>query len=720
MPSIENPDVSNFTYWGCWADNNKNRNFPAGTTFPSGTLVPQNNGPGPFGLNLGSKLGQVGATDMSACVKLAQSKGFNTAAIEWGGECWGGQSSADTWGYQVWGIQGNMNGVPSQNQWSSVANSQNKYSPSGVQYWMINGNASGDGCTLSNQASQSYGDVQIVYGSNLKTSGFSCNLGNGTIPTYVDSDNNITYPTFPAAIDINKPYANQTDCNSALTMPGPAIAKSGITCSYGDTSSECQTLYDNLDITLSKQGLTCKYGNGTIPTKVNSTGDIIYPTSTAINTTKSSITDCTNNLIKYSVIATCENGSTSDECKQLIENLGLQTIGQLGYDVVTSEIGISATPIYGKHTDTTFSCASYDGSTCITANTIDYVPIGGTDKIKDLTCNTITDKPTSDNPTMCEQAFVYYGLYPSTNPLVIHGRNLNQTTKTLIDTTTSIQLGNTLNKEFYKINPAFDNSNATNTNSANVIISSILEETPLKQGCCKLSETQAKLGGLVTVRAPNIKGSTNPNNVKFDFSHQVLTIPPDTCPIGVYNQSDYCNAFYQVYCANVTEEFKKQNLSNDDFLTYAPECACYAPRSSSDSSMIKQNVPIQCVMPECTSPSAYMNKSTMAESPCNQTICTNVVNVSNLTVGGSATISPALQSACGPQLKAVADTTSSKDSNNNSSSSNSSSSNSSSSDSSSSSTWILIIFCIIIIIGIIIYFSYGSNKNNSNKKVGRR
>ena len=716
--SNTNTDFSNFTYWGCWADNTQNNWEWGNFKGLSGVEIGDN-----VYVNSGKLLGAVTAGDMSSCITLAQNNNFNTAGLELGVNCYGGTSSAGTY---AWG--GDLSSVPK--PWSPVNTPYSNKAASGAQLWMRSGPVkTNNACYLNYQAKGIYGQdgqnaPQIIYGSNLATSGFTCNLGKGIIPTYVDSNSDITYPTYPAIIDINNPYASQSDCNAALTMPGPAIAKSGITCSVGDTSSTCQTLYNNLDITLSKQGLSCKYGNGTVPTSVNSNEDIIYPTSTIINTSKNSITDCTNNLKIYSATATCDNGSTTADCKQLNENLGLKTFGQLGYDLVTSENGkitTSTLPIYGKHTDTTFSCASYDGSTCITANTIDFKPIGGTDKVQDLTCNTITDKPASNVPTMCEQAFVYYGLYPSTNPLVIHGHNLNQTTKTLIDTTAATQLGNALNKEFYKINSAFDNSNATNANSASVIISSILEETPLKQGCCKLSETQAKSGGLVTVRAPNIKGSTNPNNVKFDFSHQVLTIPPDTCPTGVYSQSDYCNAFYPVYCANVTAEFKKQNLSNADFLAYAPECACYAPRTASDTSMIKQNVPIQCVMTECTSPSAYMNKLTMAESPCNQTICTNVVNVSNLTVGGSATISPALQSACGPQLKA-ASTTSSKDnssssgsSSSGSSSSNSSSSDSSSSDSSSSGTWILIIFCIIIIIGIIIYFSSGSKTQSNNR-----
>jgi hypothetical protein len=132
----------------------------------------------------------------------------------------------------------------------------------------------------------------------------------------------------------------------------------------------------------------------------------------------------------------------------------------------------------------------------------------------------------------------------------------------------------------------------------------------------------------MNIRAPIIPGqTTNPQDLKFNFINQTVTIPANTCPTNLNSQSSFCNTFYPIYCENVLAEFNKQNLPPGDFLLYAPECACYAPRTALDTSMINSGVAPVCVMADCNTRNsqAYIDEQKM-NGVCNQTICNNVVN----------------------------------------------------------------------------------------------
>ena len=556
---------------------------------------------------------------------------------------------------------------------------------------------------------------------DLKTNeqrGFSCGFANNQIPTKISTTNgdlNIVVPYNTS----NSNY--QKSCRDQLRVK--TDTSNQLTCNYGNSSPNCQTLYRDLGIQISEKGFSCKYGNGTIPTKVNQSGDITYTSSPYINKFGLNIDDCQNNLLNYSNISTCNNGSDTPVCEQLNKNLGLKTFKQLGYSVIPSDIGIDSKPIYGKNTSHTFSCASYDNNTCIRANTDNYTPIGGSEKVTDLTCTKITDKPVPDNPNFCIQAFNYYGLTPSTNPLVINGRNLNETNKLVIDSTTAVDIAQNSDYlyTFKKLDPNFDNANIT-INSATNIINKVLESTPLKQGCCRLTQEQTKVENEMLIRAPIIPGETNVEQyIQFDFQPQSVSIPPNTCPPDVYSQIDMCNTFYPIYCENVLAEFQKQDLPSSDFLTYAPECACYAPRSSGVNLLInQQSVPPVCIIPKCNKdhPNAYIDEKTM-DGACTQKICDNIMNLTNISAE-SIQISPVMINKCGMESNGSSTNSISTtklsakqiDSNNelsNKLSNELSNKVSKSSSDSSSYMWtvITIVIIVIIIIIVIIYYSFG-------------
>jgi hypothetical protein len=111
--------------------------------------------------------------------------------------------------------------------------------------------------------------------------------------------------------------------------------------------------------------------------------------------------------------------------------------------------------------------------------------------------------------------------------------------------------------------------------------------------------------------------------------------------------------------------------------------------------MINSGVAPVCVMTDCNTRNtqAYIDETTM-NGVCNQTICNNVVNLTNISAGGSAAISPTLQNECGPQLKAAAAAKTASDNSTN---------NLSSPKSSYNMPYMWIIIVVIIIIGIMMY-----------------
>ena len=241
---------------------------------------------------------------------------------------------------------------------------------------------------------------------------------------------------------------------------------------------------------------------------------------------------------------------------------------------------------------------------------------------------------------LCKIAFDYYNLYPSTNPMVIRGKNIKQNLKNNI--TDISQLGVL----------AGNNSNyITDSNTISGIqqgLDNILQEAPIKLGCCGRINPNNNSELHLSVKAPLSPSIASENNTLklFNYEKDIITIPAETCPNNLTPGSSDCNAFFDVYCANVIDQFNKQGLAPSLFTTYAPECACYVPKTK-EQQYYPAGTPSQCFKDGCIPNSvSYLDPGSRGQT-CSMTVCQNIVNTAGLSAGGSANINPTLQNNCG-------------------------------------------------------------------------
>ena len=128
-----------------------------------------------------------------------------------------------------------------------------------------------------------------------------------------------------------------------------------------------------------------------------------------------------------------------------------------------------------------------------------------------------------------------------------------------------------------------------------------------------------------------------------------MTIPTNTCPIYMYDGSEYCNAFMQTTCSNVTTVFNSnKKLIPSDYKNYAPECACYAPVTA-EFLKIPENIPPKCYKDSCLINSqSYIDPVSRSNGTCDNTICTNILSTGNIT--NIENMNPVLKNNCGNLL----------------------------------------------------------------------
>ena len=389
---------------------------------------------------------------------------------------------------------------------------------------------------------------------------------------------------------------------------------------YGDYS-----LTDNW-YTLSEMKYNCTSNNPSIPIKVTNNEISFAKAYTDFNT------DDNENLVfnKNDLLWT-----DTDECSN--------TISQMPY---FNEVCQNNTPLPPAPKINSLDCS-------INTNTPNQECITPIKKVCP-TSNTIIN---SEYPNACQKAYNTYDLNPSTNPLVIKDLNINQGIQNQItDNTTLTKIISSNNDVF--ANYYSNDYNLNNSTTYGEAINKILQETPKKLACCSVTQDKQNKPIIVEVRSPlspNI--GTNPQSIqdnKFGFQHRNLTIPPNTCPTYMYAGSDYCNAFMQTTCNNVQTVFNKnKNLNQSDFVNYAPECACYAPNTNTIFSKVPLNIPPMCYKDGCKiGNQSYIDPVSRAQGACNNSICTNLVQLSGITAGNSANINPILQNNCGSFIPA--------------------------------------------------------------------
>ena len=322
--------------------------------------------------------------------------------------------------------------------------------------------------------------------------------------------------------------------------------------------------------------------------------------------------------------------------------------------------------------DLEFNCPSTDGSNCINNNSTDFKNIKLKDtynlppleNISEIKCEYAYDpknildtfkfnnNPNSINIEACNKLYDKYNLYPTNNPLAVIGHDIDSSIINTITNTNDIAL---LASQYQNQFP--------NINSDEQIIkgfNQVLKDTPLKLGCCK------RIQGDDSAKSANVKVSLTPevntNNKllsKLNYQNQIIKIPENTCPTNLYNGSDDCNIFHEIYCKNFYDYLQSKDINNSDKLLQIPECACYFPKTQ-EQIYYPPGTPALCYKDKCQldsgaylDPTSYVVDSTgnKTTASCNMTICTNIVQAGN--IGGSAAINPNLENNCGSQIEAA-------------------------------------------------------------------
>jgi hypothetical protein len=357
------------------------------------------------------------------------------------------------------------------------------------------------------------------------------------------------------------------------------------------------------------------------------------------------IDSCKNFISGITNVLTCDNNNINSQCQTFFNSIGYPNkFSDFGFK---NDSNVNNKNYLSKNNSSEYTCASYDGKTCI--ENIDK-NARVTKPLKNITCKTYnqtkSDSGENINPSdLCQKAFDYYNLYPSTNPLVIKGRNINQAIPNTIDNNLTLQnLASIYKNNLININTPEGIKNGINT---------LMNDAPIKLACCgrtnNTNNTALPLNTRVPL-SPNV-ASQNPLLKSFNFQNEIITIPPNSCPANLTPNSTDCNAFFGVYCENVINTFNKQNLPQKEFINYAPECACYVPKTP-EQKYYPAGAPSICYKDGCTQNSiSYLDTTSQGpNAKCDMTICQNIVNTAGLTAGGNANITPTLQNQCGQYI----------------------------------------------------------------------
>ena len=465
-------------------------------------------------------------------------------------------------------------------------------------------------------------------------------------------------------------------------------------------------------------------------------GTFWYNASTPLFHTDSTWFYTSDSTINTS-ITNCLQKNVASVCSLLFNYVGLNTYSQLGYSCFGEYVGKV------NSTNNAYIVAS-NKSVPITEckKIINKASIQGYSPMETQTCKTYTEQITKTNPNLCQQAFTSYNLYPSTNPLVITGNNIYEGVKSSFSKNPSAL---TTVYNTYKNN--FPVGTTNTPTSLTEGLNTVLNEHALKWGCCMANK------GTTTALSVNERVPLNPNvtpsaeDKKFNFQYQNLAIPAESCPSTYYNGSPNCNSFFQLNCSNIMNYMEQEKISvESQLLNYAPECACYAPNTTTaQKQYASQNVPSICYKLDCTTgyPSTYIDPSSRADNgsgpaqACSATYCNNIVQINDVQAnsGKNTTISPQLQNECGSYLKTGGSGTNTTGGTTNttggstnttggstnttggSTNTTGTTNTANSSDASSSSTSIIIIVIIVIIILILLSCSaylYFNSKKKAN------
>ncbi len=203
--------------------------------------------------------------------------------------------------------------------------------------------------------------------------------------------------------------------------------------------------------------------------------------------------------------------------------------------------------------------------------------------------------------------------------------------------------------------------------SSRTIIDTYLDKTTIKRACCLAnSDPQDSQSYIIKVRLPVPKGMSNADltsvQQKYQYYDKTVRVPKTMCPVGLTPGSDYCNAFYTGYCANITNFYNLENGGNFDALEwnqYKKECSCLGPHQDLKVGPVGQGIPPVCYVTGCTAgqtdvyydaisrDKTKLSVNPYATVPCTYDICSSNIDFSNNTVGGNTAIQPNVIQNCG-------------------------------------------------------------------------
>jgi hypothetical protein len=388
------------------------------------------------------------------------------------------------------------------------------------------------------------------------------------------------------------------------------------------TNDFCKSFYDaNNFKTTAEKGFACNVGNKTIPI-INNNNILSCPSNNGKCVIRSSVDDC-NVKLNYSPVSnevlTCDKGKIGDGCIDMYDRLGLKSLSELEYKCYD----FKGKKIVGKLNDDNFIVASYDGINPI-ENCDDVINFQNLSELKPIQCSMDNIKTNK----LCEEIYEDLNLYPTNNKLAIRGNNIRQSIPLMIDDDNilynlAIQYNNGLAK--------FDSSfNINDINSIKKTFQKILDEYPIKIGCCN-----RKNKDINDVQISNIQVSLNTtkqitdNNKKFNYQPKNLKIPSNLCNENQFNGSEFCDLFYAVKCANDYMEFKKLNLSDDEYTNYNITCSCYAPKLNSEKNY-PYTIPKKCYKNNCNDGGVSYLDPISRSGTCNLTICNSMLNLNGI------------------------------------------------------------------------------------------
>jgi hypothetical protein len=190
-----------------------------------------------------------------------------------------------------------------------------------------------------------------------------------------------------------------------------------------------------------------------------------------------------------------------------------------------------------------------------------------------------------------------------------------------------------------------------------------LDSTTIKRACCMGRAGAYNIDGTkgVNVKIPiptgyNVSGDPNATTKnQFGYIEKTIYIPESMCEAQWKKYTPYCDNFMSSYCTNQYKGFQQMLGDHKDdggiWSAYLKDCSCFAPPDNKFGS-----APKNCYMYGCKAGDSdvYLSGDSRDSNgnplQCNLTICSSIINASDITAGGSANFNPTVRQQCGQQI----------------------------------------------------------------------